>query len=59
LCLLTALQDAAIKTGTNEEVNRDNNASEQNDGLVSGSLNLQTLCKYNHALNDISSPVGL
>jgi hypothetical protein len=49
----------AFNTGTNEEVNRDNNASEQNDVLVSGSVDLQTLCKYNPALNDISSPVGL
>jgi hypothetical protein len=49
----------AFKTGTNKNVNRDNNASEKNGGLVSGGLNSQTLCKYNPALNDISSPVGL
>jgi len=59
LCLLTALKDAVFTTGTNEEVIGDNNSSEQNDGLVSGSLNLQTLCKYNPAFNEISSPVGL
>jgi hypothetical protein len=49
----------AFETGTNEEVSGDNNASEENDGLVSCSLNLQTLCKCSPTLNDISPPVGL